>query len=93
MPSVQNAMVRSLRGGMMDKLKDSLVRSIAHDLAQRDIISDAQGKATDVATAFSSWSNCMSVVWCKYVIVPEISELIGLTVLTSNLGGPLLLSS
>ncbi|KAM5376993.1 hypothetical protein ACJZ2D_005195 [Fusarium nematophilum] len=53
MPSIDEAMARSLRGSAWDIIKDKFVRSIASDLARRNIVDDASGKATDVATAFS----------------------------------------
>ena len=65
MPSVDVAMVRSLQGGTWERLTGALARSVVADLAKRDIITDAQGKVSDVQTAFSSWSNCMAVSWCK----------------------------
>lgn len=65
MPSVDVAMAQSLRRGFLDTLKNSLSRSVAQDLARRGLLSDADGEVTSVKTAFSSWSNCMSVVWCK----------------------------
>lgn len=49
-------------------LKNMVARSISAELMHRDIVSDATDKATDVATAFSSWDNCMAVTWCKYVV-------------------------
>ncbi|POR36150.1 Uncharacterized protein TPAR_03652 [Tolypocladium paradoxum] len=67
MPPVDVAMVGSLRGGVLEQFKDVLARSIAAGMARRDIISDAQGKVTDVKTAFSSWDNCMKAAFCKYV--------------------------
>lgn len=67
MPSIDVAMARSLRGGFWDTVRNSVARSVAADLARRDIINDAKGKVNDIATALSSWDNCMSVAWCKYV--------------------------
>lgn len=62
MPSVNVAMERSLRGGFLDLLAASLRPAFE----RRDVITDAQGKANDVKTAFSSWDNCMNAVYCKY---------------------------
>ena len=55
-------MARSLRGGVWG----SIAQSLHSSLARRDI-GDLQDKATDAATAFSSWDNCMEVNYCKYV--------------------------
>ncbi|KAF4976701.1 hypothetical protein FZEAL_6665 [Fusarium zealandicum] len=69
MPSIDEAMARSLRGSTWEILRDKFIRTIAADLARRDVIDDATGKATDVKTAFSSWDNCMDVVWCKWPVI------------------------
>lgn len=55
-------MARSLRGGVWG----SIAQSLHSSLAPRDI-GGLQDKATDAATAFSSWDNCMEVNYCKYV--------------------------
>lgn len=60
-------MVRSLQGGVLEQFKNVLARSVATGMARRDLVSDAQGKVTDVKTAFSSWDNCMKAAFCKYV--------------------------
>lgn len=62
MPSIDVAMARSRRGGVWGSIAGSLDLS----LAPRDL-SDVKGKANDVATAFSSWDNCMESTYCKYV--------------------------
>lgn len=65
MPTIDVAMARSLRGGVWGSIRDSLARSVAANLARRDIVDSAKGKVSDVQKAFSSWDNCMDVVWCK----------------------------
>lgn len=70
MPSVDVAMVRSLRGGVLERLQDVVGTSIANEMQKRDLIGDAQQKASDVKTAFSSWDNCMQAAYCKYVSPP-----------------------
>ncbi|GJN68604.1 hypothetical protein PLICBS_002647 [Purpureocillium lilacinum] len=72
MPSVDVAMARSLRGGVLDQLKDVVARAVVAGLSRRDIISDAQGKVTDVKTAFSSWDNCMKASFCKWPVIAVI---------------------
>lgn len=72
MPSVDVAMARSLRGGVLDQLKDVVTRAVVAGLSRRDIISDAQGKVTDVKTAFSSWDNCMKASFCKWPVIAVI---------------------
>ncbi|KAJ3504468.1 hypothetical protein NM208_g16333 [Fusarium decemcellulare] len=67
MPAIDEAMARSLRGSAWEILKDKFVRTIAADLARRDMVGDAATKVDDFTTAISSWDNCMSVAWCKYV--------------------------
>lgn len=62
-------MARSLRPRAWDLVKDALARSIANDLAKRDIIGDAKTKVTDVTTAFSSWDNCMKATFCKWPVI------------------------
>lgn len=63
MPSIDVAMVRSLRGGVTG----ILARSLEQAFVKRSIIDDAQSNISDVKTAFSSWDNCMAAVYCKYV--------------------------
>lgn len=62
MPSIDVAMTTSLRGGV----SGILARSLQHAFQQRSIITDAQDQIVDIKTAFSSWDNCMQVVYCKY---------------------------
>lgn len=62
MPSIDVAMTRSLRGGF----SGIVARSFQHAFQERNIITDAQDQISDVKTAFSSWDNCMQVVYCKY---------------------------
>lgn len=70
MPSVDVAMEKSLRRGVVDGFKDLLSASLRPALEHRDAITEAQGQITDVKTAFSSWSNCMNAVYCKYASPP-----------------------
>lgn len=65
MPSVDLAMARSLEPSAWEKLRNSLVRSVAHEMAQRDIVEGAKDKVTDIKTALSSWDNCMAASFCK----------------------------
>ncbi|TXC09216.1 hypothetical protein FocTR4_00005101 [Fusarium oxysporum f. sp. cubense] len=72
MPSIDEAMARSLRGSAWEVVKDKFVRTIVADLSRRDMLADAAQttdevaqKSEDFATAFSSWDNCMNVAWCK----------------------------
>lgn len=74
MPSIDEAMARSLRGSAWEVVKDKFVRTIVADLSRRDMLADAAQttdevaqKSEDFATAFSSWDNCMNVAWCKCV--------------------------
>lgn len=67
MPAVDVAMVRSLRGGLWETVKDSIARSLANEVIRRDIVADADNKISDVKKAFSSWDGCMAAVYCKYV--------------------------
>ncbi|KAL3964168.1 hypothetical protein ACCO45_001172 [Purpureocillium lilacinum] len=62
----------NLRGGVLDQLKDVVARAVVAGLSRRDIISDAQGKVTDVKTAFSSWDNCMKASFCKWPVIAVI---------------------
>lgn len=73
MPNVDVAMARSLRGGWWG----SITAGIAENLQQRQVtdavnnvgntVNDVTNTVTDIRTALSSWDNCMSVSWCKYV--------------------------
>jgi hypothetical protein len=65
MPSIDVAMARSLQPGAWEKLSGSLARSVASNLAERDLIGSAQEKVTDIKTALSSWDNCMAASFCK----------------------------
>ncbi|KAJ6446204.1 hypothetical protein O9K51_00975 [Purpureocillium lavendulum] len=65
-------MARSLRGGIVDQLRDFFARAVVAELSRRDIITDAQGKVTDVKTAFSSWDNCMKASFCKWPVIAVI---------------------
>ncbi|KAF4984684.1 hypothetical protein FDECE_17040 [Fusarium decemcellulare] len=69
MPAIDEAMARSLRGSAWEILKDKFVRTIAADLARRDMVGDAATKVDDFTTAISSWDNCMSVAWCKWPLI------------------------
>jgi hypothetical protein len=76
MPSIDEAMARSLRGSAWEIVKDKFVRTIVSDLTRRDVIADAAQTTDDIsqtsedfATAFSSWDNCMNVVWCKWPVI------------------------
>ncbi|PNY24722.1 Uncharacterized protein TCAP_05338 [Tolypocladium capitatum] len=69
MPPVDVAMVRSLRGGVLEQFKDVLARSIAAAMARRSLFGDAEDKVTDVKTAFSSWDNCMKASFCKWPVI------------------------
>ena len=66
MPSVDVAMAQSLRPRVWEAIRDSLARSIAKDLAARNIVDDTKDKVTDIQTALSSWDNCMAANFCKY---------------------------
>ncbi|PSR97513.1 hypothetical protein BD289DRAFT_90811 [Coniella lustricola] len=68
MPSIDVAMARSLRGG----LNEVLARSLRHAFVERDVVTDAEDNITDVTTAFSSWSNCMEAVYCKWPVIAVI---------------------
>lgn len=46
-------------------MSGSLARSVASNLAERDVIGSAQEKVTDIKTALSSWDNCMAASFCK----------------------------
>ncbi|KAM0198680.1 hypothetical protein ACHAPI_003697 [Fusarium lateritium] len=72
MPSIDEAMARSLKGSAWEIVKEKFARTIVAHLERRDMIADAaqstdaiaQG-SEDFATAFSSWDNCMNVLWCN----------------------------
>ncbi|KAG4261085.1 hypothetical protein FPRO03_12092 [Fusarium proliferatum] len=64
MPSIDEAMARSLQGSAWEVVKDKFVRTIVADLSRRDMLADAAQttdevaqKSEDFATAFSSWDN------------------------------------
>jgi hypothetical protein len=59
-------MARSLRPAPWELVRDALARSVAGTLVKRNIVTDTEGKITDVKTAFSSWDNCMKASFCKY---------------------------
>ena len=65
MPSVDVAMVRSLRGGLWESVVDSVARSLAAEVVRRDIVADADNKVSEIKQAFSSWDGCMAHVYCK----------------------------
>ncbi|KAJ4318067.1 hypothetical protein N0V84_007048, partial [Fusarium piperis] len=76
MPSIDEAMIRSLRGSAWEIIKDKVVRSVVADLERRQeqevgnaAVADAANKVDDFATAFSSWDNCMNVAWCKWPVI------------------------
>ncbi|KAH7188681.1 uncharacterized protein B0J16DRAFT_99319 [Fusarium flagelliforme] len=76
MPSIDEAMARSLRGSAWEIVKDKFVRTITSDLIRRDMIADAaqttdeiSAKSDTFASAFSSWDNCMNIVWCKWPVI------------------------
>lgn len=86
MPAIDVAMVRSLRGGFWETVKDSIARSLTAEVVRRDIVSDADSNISDIKQAFSSWSSCMAHVYCKYVkqlprnmAIPPMTLLIPLT--------------
>ncbi|KAH6998283.1 hypothetical protein BKA56DRAFT_664884 [Ilyonectria sp. MPI-CAGE-AT-0026] len=70
MPSIDVAMARSLRGSNWDILKETVARSFAAELTRRGDITD---KASDVATTFSSWDNCMAQNYCKWPVIAVIA--------------------
>lgn len=95
MPAVDVAMVRSLRGGLWETVKDTIARSLATEVVRRDIVADADNKISDVKQAFSSWGACMAHVYCKYVyLLPRNMVTSPTTLLTSTpiIGGLLLRS-
>jgi hypothetical protein len=77
MPAVDVAMERSLRRGFLDLFVASLRPAL-----ERRGLSD---QVSDVKTAFSSWDNCMTVAYCKYVSPPLLAALP--VVLTRRTGG------
>ncbi|RFU76112.1 fibroin-3 related [Trichoderma arundinaceum] len=69
MPSVDVAMVRSLRGGLWETIKDSIGRSIAAEVVRRDIVKSTDDKISEIKQAFSSWDSCMAHVYCKWPVI------------------------
>lgn len=65
MPSIDVAMARSVRGGVVD----ILARSVQAGLAPRGAIAEAQGQLSDIKLAFSSWNNCMQATYCKWPVI------------------------
>ncbi|KAI3401565.1 hypothetical protein diail_10166, partial [Diaporthe ilicicola] len=61
MPSIDVAMARSVRGGVLE----IVVRSLQAGIERRGVVSDAQGQISDIKLAFSSWDNCMQATYCK----------------------------
>ncbi|KAJ2893620.1 hypothetical protein MKZ38_008417 [Zalerion maritima] len=80
MPSIQDAMIRSLQGGMLEHLprqaaeehvdlaRDLAAASGAIEATANEVIKreDISNTMTDVSTAFSSWDNCMAASFCKW---------------------------
>ncbi|KAL2158072.1 hypothetical protein VTH06DRAFT_4882 [Thermothelomyces fergusii] len=60
MPTIDVAMQRSLRRGVMDLF----VASLQPALVKKDLAE----QISDVKTAFSSWDNCMQVDYCKWTV-------------------------
>ncbi|KPM41783.1 hypothetical protein AK830_g4784 [Neonectria ditissima] len=79
MPSIDVAMARSLRGSTWHILKEAVGRSIAAELVRRGVVDDTSDKASDVATTFSSWDNCMEEAYCKWPAIAVIA-IVGLIV-------------
>ncbi|KAH7162845.1 hypothetical protein B0J13DRAFT_615457 [Dactylonectria estremocensis] len=73
MPSIDVAMARSLRGSNWEVLKNLVARSVAAELSRRSVVDDATDKASDVATTFSSWDNCMEKAYCKWPVIAIIA--------------------
>ncbi|KAL7792942.1 hypothetical protein V8C37DRAFT_115257 [Trichoderma ceciliae] len=69
MPSVDVAMVRSLRGGLWETVKDSVARSLAAEVMRRDIVADTGDKISEIKQAFSSWDSCMAHAYCKWPVI------------------------
>lgn len=65
MPTIDVEMARSLRGGLLEIMKENFARSVAETLRRRDIIGDTEQHVDNVKTAFSSWDNCMKAAYCK----------------------------
>lgn len=63
------AMARSVAPGV----GEIIGRSLKQAFLKRSLVSEAEGNISDVKTAFSSWSNCMEAVYCKYGTSPELS--------------------
>ncbi|KAL7950763.1 hypothetical protein V8C42DRAFT_129990 [Trichoderma barbatum] len=66
MPSVDVAMVRSLRGGLWETIVDTVARSLAAQVVKRDIVADGENKVSEIKQAFSSWDGCMAHLYCKW---------------------------
>lgn len=69
MSSIEAAMARSLRPSAWEAVSDVLARNLVAQAYKRDLVSDAEGKVTDVKTAFSSWDNCMQAAYCKWPVI------------------------
>ncbi|KAK1600351.1 uncharacterized protein LY79DRAFT_585836 [Colletotrichum navitas] len=68
MPSIDVAMARSLRGGVLG----SVVSSLAANIENRgitDTVTNAGNQVSDVRKAFSSWDNCMAATYCKWPVI------------------------
>ncbi|CAI4216463.1 unnamed protein product [Parascedosporium putredinis] len=65
MPSVDVAMVRSLRGGLWG----TLTQGLTSNLGRRNTLEDLQNSASEAKTAFSSWDNCMQATFCKWPVI------------------------
>jgi len=61
MPSIDVAMARSVRGGLLD-LVAAAVRPYVE---RRSTLTNVADQISDARTAFSSWDNCMQVNFCK----------------------------
>ncbi|KAJ3477264.1 hypothetical protein NLG97_g8884 [Lecanicillium saksenae] len=86
MSSVEAAMARSLRPTAWEAVTEVLARNLVAQAYKRDIVTDAQGKVTDVKTAFSSWDNCMKAAYCKWPVIAiiVIGSLIILSVICAS---------
>jgi hypothetical protein len=65
MPSVEEAMRRSMGTGALE----SIARTVRRGLGERDVISDVTQGASDFKTAISSWDNCMATTFCKWPLI------------------------